>query len=465
MIFQAGDSDEGREFAAAGRRRDLHPARHPRRGPGVLRRRQGPARPLRPHPRRAADPARRDLRARRHRRRGAEELAHEVRRQQVSGADRDQVPGAAVEPRPDRLRPGRPAARRSTRSSARTPIARGRASVRQYRDPLAIAERVARARPPPTTSSIRELVIEVTGTADLRRHRRPRSPTRSNDFVQADAGDGFILVPHITPGGLDEFADKVVPLLQERGVFRTEYEGTTLRDHLGLGPRSARTAAAPDLAGRRRGVMKFLAITLIVHAPDPVTGVQKSTQERFREVSTTPCWPRSSASTGSASGSGTSGRSSPPSPPVVLSHIAALTSTDPAVHRGHHAEPARPGARLRGLRHPRPPLRRPAGADHRQGQRRRPARAVPRHPRGPVGPQRRELRAVPAALARGQGHLDGPVPAGAARRRGLAAARCSSRSGSGTAAPPAGSRSTWPPATATRCSRPTSPTPSSRTPS
>ena len=52
--------------------------------------------------------------------------------------------------------------------------------------------------------------------------------------MQADASDGFILVPHITPGGLDEFADKVVPLLQERGVFRTEYEGTTLRDHLGL---------------------------------------------------------------------------------------------------------------------------------------------------------------------------------------------------------------------------------------
>jgi alkanesulfonate monooxygenase SsuD/methylene tetrahydromethanopterin reductase-like flavin-dependent oxidoreductase (luciferase family) len=42
------------------------------------------------------------------------------------------------------------------------------------------------------------------------------------------------LTRHITPGGLDVFADKVVPILQERGVFRTEYEGTTLRDHLGL---------------------------------------------------------------------------------------------------------------------------------------------------------------------------------------------------------------------------------------
>jgi hypothetical protein len=64
-----------------------------------------------------------------------------------------------------------------------------------------------------------------------------------NSLVQADASDGFILVPHITPGGLDEFADTVVPLLQEKGVFRTEYEGVTLRDHLGLsGPAADRNA-------------------------------------------------------------------------------------------------------------------------------------------------------------------------------------------------------------------------------
>ena len=55
-----------------------------------------------------------------------------------------------------------------------------------------------------------------------------------NDLVQADAADGFIIVPHITPSGLDEFVDKVIPILQEKGVFRSEYEGETLRDHLGL---------------------------------------------------------------------------------------------------------------------------------------------------------------------------------------------------------------------------------------
>jgi len=52
--------------------------------------------------------------------------------------------------------------------------------------------------------------------------------------VQSDACDGFILVPHLTPRGLDEFVAKVVPLLQERGTFRTEYAGVTLRDQLGL---------------------------------------------------------------------------------------------------------------------------------------------------------------------------------------------------------------------------------------
>lgn len=55
-----------------------------------------------------------------------------------------------------------------------------------------------------------------------------------NWHVQEDAADGFVLVPHLTPGGLDDFVAKVVPLLRERGVLRTEYSGTTLRHHLGL---------------------------------------------------------------------------------------------------------------------------------------------------------------------------------------------------------------------------------------
>ena len=53
-----------------------------------------------------------------------------------------------------------------------------------------------------------------------------------DEFVQTEASDGFVLVPSITPGGLDEFVDKVIPLLQERGSYRTDYEGETLRENL-----------------------------------------------------------------------------------------------------------------------------------------------------------------------------------------------------------------------------------------
>ncbi|MFC5834241.1 NtaA/DmoA family FMN-dependent monooxygenase [Nonomuraea insulae] len=81
--------------------------------------------------------------------------------------------------------------------------------------------------------SIRDLVIEVTGRQTF--VGTPENVARRIDeHVQAGAADGFILVPHLTPGGLDDFVDKVVPLLQERGVFRTDYTGTTLREHLEL---------------------------------------------------------------------------------------------------------------------------------------------------------------------------------------------------------------------------------------
>ena len=41
-------------------------------------------------------------------------------------------------------------------------------------------------------------------------------------------------MPPLLPGGLDVFVDQVVPILRKRGLFRTEYAGTTLRDHYGL---------------------------------------------------------------------------------------------------------------------------------------------------------------------------------------------------------------------------------------
>jgi N-acetyl-S-(2-succino)cysteine monooxygenase len=46
--------------------------------------------------------------------------------------------------------------------------------------------------------------------------------------------DGFVVMPAYFPGAFDDFVDKVVPELQRRGLYRKEYEGTTLRSHLGL---------------------------------------------------------------------------------------------------------------------------------------------------------------------------------------------------------------------------------------
>ena len=54
------------------------------------------------------------------------------------------------------------------------------------------------------------------------------------EWFSTEACDGFIVAPAHFPQALDDFVDAVVPVLQERGSFRREYSGTTLRDHLGL---------------------------------------------------------------------------------------------------------------------------------------------------------------------------------------------------------------------------------------
>ncbi|WP_160121240.1 LLM class flavin-dependent oxidoreductase [Rhodovarius lipocyclicus] len=53
-------------------------------------------------------------------------------------------------------------------------------------------------------------------------------------WVEGGAADGFNLCPPVLPHGLDEFVELVLPELRARGMFRTEYSGPTLRDHLGL---------------------------------------------------------------------------------------------------------------------------------------------------------------------------------------------------------------------------------------
>ncbi|MEU0919121.1 MULTISPECIES: NtaA/DmoA family FMN-dependent monooxygenase [Streptomyces] len=81
--------------------------------------------------------------------------------------------------------------------------------------------------------SLRQTVIETTTRQSF--IGSPQTVAAElTAFVDERAADGFILVPHLTPGGLDDFVDRVVPLLQESGAFRSEYSGSTLRSHLGL---------------------------------------------------------------------------------------------------------------------------------------------------------------------------------------------------------------------------------------
>ncbi|KGM01028.1 NtaA/DmoA family FMN-dependent monooxygenase [Cellulomonas cellasea] len=228
VLFQAGDSPEGRDFAA--RTADVIFSMHSTFEAGqafyrdVATRLEAAGRPagsLKILPATTVVLGDTDAEAR--------ERAREIRLQQVPGptaiAFLEQVWGTDLTaydpegPLPD-VEPDPQA----------DGITRGR--VRHVKDPRPVVAEW-RARAAANGWSIRELVIEVTsrgsfvGTAQHVADELDR-------FVQADASDGFILVPHLTPGGLDDVLDRVVPLLQERGSFRTEYAGPTLRDHLGL---------------------------------------------------------------------------------------------------------------------------------------------------------------------------------------------------------------------------------------
>ncbi|HEX4226545.1 MAG TPA: NtaA/DmoA family FMN-dependent monooxygenase [Pseudonocardiaceae bacterium] len=230
VIFQAGDSDEGREFAAA--TADAIFTRH-----GTLEAgrtfyadvkgrlakygREPDSLKILPGVTFVLGDTDAD----------AQEKAHVIRRQQVSGRTAIKLAEQLWNRDLSDYDPDGPLPEVDPLVGENT-IAKGRASVRMHKDPLATAKQwreIAEAK----KLSLRELIIEVTGRQSF--IGTPAAVAASlNEFVQTDASDGFILIPHLTPGGLDEFADTVVPLLQERGVHRTEYAGTTLREHLGV---------------------------------------------------------------------------------------------------------------------------------------------------------------------------------------------------------------------------------------
>nr|WP_206916709.1 LLM class flavin-dependent oxidoreductase [Alicyclobacillus suci] len=84
--------------------------------------------------------------------------------------------------------------------------------------------------------TIRQLLLRLAGG---RGHKTiAGTPTQIADYMEAwfveGAADGFNVMPQLMAGGLEDFVEYVVPELQRRGLFRTEYTGTTLREHYGL---------------------------------------------------------------------------------------------------------------------------------------------------------------------------------------------------------------------------------------
>ena len=94
-----------------------------------------------------------------------------------------------------------------------------------------LIERVRREKP-----TIRELYLRsgLTGSAKI---GAPSDIADSmQEWFEASGCDGFNITPATLPGGGEDFIAMVVPELQRRGLFRSEYEGSTLRENLGLRP-------------------------------------------------------------------------------------------------------------------------------------------------------------------------------------------------------------------------------------
>lgn len=86
------------------------------------------------------------------------------------------------------------------------------------------------------TMTLRELAADSAGS--LAGRQIIGSPAQIVDMMQEwfenSACDGFNIQPPYLPGGLDDFVDLIVPELRRRNLIRKDYQGTTLRDHLGL---------------------------------------------------------------------------------------------------------------------------------------------------------------------------------------------------------------------------------------
>lgn len=83
--------------------------------------------------------------------------------------------------------------------------------------------------------TVRQLAQRLGGYSGLAMVGTPQTiADEMEDWLETKGSDGFTVMFPYLPGGLTDFVDRVVPELQRRGIYRKDYEGTTLRDHLGL---------------------------------------------------------------------------------------------------------------------------------------------------------------------------------------------------------------------------------------
>lgn len=82
--------------------------------------------------------------------------------------------------------------------------------------------------------TLREIATKHAGSTTALIGSATQIADHMQNWVDHGAGDGFMLRGLWNPGNLEDFVDLVIPVLQERGMVRTAYEGTTLREHLGL---------------------------------------------------------------------------------------------------------------------------------------------------------------------------------------------------------------------------------------
>jgi alkanesulfonate monooxygenase SsuD/methylene tetrahydromethanopterin reductase-like flavin-dependent oxidoreductase (luciferase family) len=92
--------------------------------------------------------------------------------------------------------------------------------------------------------TVRELLSRGLGAGYLLAVGTPEQVADTiQTWFETGAVDGFNLMPDLLADGLPALVDHVVPELQRRGLFRTEYRGSTLREHYGLPRPASRTTA------------------------------------------------------------------------------------------------------------------------------------------------------------------------------------------------------------------------------